>query len=105
MSEKDYLRQRNKWLPKVAAAIKEFSGEAIIPFSVDFEAKLVGMSPEERNAYCEEVKGKSIFGRIITTGYKTLHLQSFFTCGADEVRQWTIREGYKAPQAAGTIHT
>ena len=35
---------------------------------------------------------------------QALHLISFFTTGADEVRQWTVREGTKAPQAAGVIH-
>ena len=35
---------------------------------------------------------------------QTLNLGSFFTTGADEVRQWTIRKGTKAPQAAGVIH-
>jgi len=29
----------------------------------------------------------------------------FFTAGKDEVRCWTIRNGTKAPQAAGVIHT
>lgn len=36
---------------------------------------------------------------------KALNLISFFTTGVDEVRQWTIRMGTKAPQAAGVIHT
>lgn len=36
---------------------------------------------------------------------KSLNLGSFFTTGADEVRQWTLRLGSKAPQAAGVIHT
>lgn len=35
---------------------------------------------------------------------KALNLGSFFTTGTDEVRQWTIRNGTKAPQAAGVIH-
>jgi obg-like ATPase 1 len=35
---------------------------------------------------------------------KVLNLGSFFTTGTDEVRQWTIRNGTKAPQAAGVIH-
>ena len=35
---------------------------------------------------------------------QTLNLGSFFTTGADEVRQWTIRKGTKAPAAAGVIH-
>ena len=43
--------------------------------------------------------------RIIRTGYDTLGLCSYFTAGPDEVRAWTIRKGWKAPQAAGDIHT
>ena len=43
--------------------------------------------------------------RIIRTGYDTLGLCSYFTAGPDEVRAWTIHKGWKAPQAAGVIHT
>ena len=42
---------------------------------------------------------------IIKKGYKKLNLMNFFTVGADEVRSWTVREGSKAPQAAGVIHS
>ncbi|PNG99302.1 Obg-like ATPase 1, partial [Tetrabaena socialis] len=41
---------------------------------------------------------------IITTGFKAIHLIYFFTAGEDEVKCWQIRQGCKAPQAAGTIH-
>ena len=43
--------------------------------------------------------------RIIRTGYETLGLCSYFTVGPQEVRAWTIHKGWKAPQAAGVIHT
>jgi len=43
--------------------------------------------------------------KIITTGYSTLDLVHFFTCGADEVRAWTVKRGSLAPAAAGVIHT
>ena len=43
--------------------------------------------------------------RIIKTGYHALSLIHFFTAGEDEVKCWTIRQGTKAPKAAGTIHT
>ena len=43
--------------------------------------------------------------RIIKAGYKNLQLIHFFTAGADEVKCWTLRDGCKAPQAAGVIHT
>ena len=47
---------------------------------------------------------KSALPKVITTMRTMLDLGSFFTTGADEVRQWTIRKGTKAPQAAGVIH-
>ena len=43
--------------------------------------------------------------KIIVQGYKALQLQYFFTAGPDEVKAWTIQKGFKAPQAAGRIHT
>ena len=43
--------------------------------------------------------------RIIKAGYKNLQLIHFFTAGSDEVKCWTVRDGAKAPQAAGVIHT
>ncbi len=42
---------------------------------------------------------------VIREGYATLGLVSYFTAGPDEVRAWTIRRGWKAPRAAGVIHT
>ena len=43
--------------------------------------------------------------KIVSVGYKTLRLIHYFTAGEDEVKCWTIREGTKAPGAAGVIHT
>ena len=56
-------------------------------------------------AYCEEAKVQSQMTKLIVEGYHTLGLCHFYTCGADEVKCWTIKQGWKAPQAAGTIHT
>lgn len=47
----------------------------------------------------------SMIDRIIKAGYKNLQLINYFTAGADEVKCWTIRDGTKAPGAAGVIHT
>ena len=49
-------------------------------------------------------KVKSALPKIIKSGYKALNLINFFTVGPDEVRAWTIRKGWLAPVAAGTIH-
>lgn len=49
--------------------------------------------------------GQSGLENIIRSGYDILGLCSYFTAGPDEVRAWTIHKGWKAPQAAGVIHT
>ena len=48
---------------------------------------------------------KPMMDKIVVEGYHTLQLIHFYTCGSDEVKCWTIKNGWKAPQAAGTIHT
>ncbi|KAK7677304.1 Obg-like ATPase [Cerrena zonata] len=62
-------------------------------------------SDEERDAYTKEIGAASALPKIITAMRSKLDLISFFTGGPDEVREWTIRRFYTAPQAAGTIHT
>jgi len=106
LSEKDYIRKKNKWLPKIKTFVDERDpGSAMIPFSGEFETKILHMEDEEREAYIKEKACTSALDKIIVTGYKALGLIYFFTCGADEVKAWTIQRHYKAPQAAGRIHT
>jgi len=106
LSEKDYIRQKNKHLPKIAEWIKEHAaGDPIIPLSVSFEERLTRYETEaEAEEECKKLGTKSALPKIITTMRQSLNLGSFFTTGTDEVRQWTIRKGTKAPQAAGVIH-
>lgn len=105
LSEKDFIRQKNKNLPKIKAWIDEHAaGDVIIPLSVAFEERLTRMTPEEVAEECKNLKVQSVVGKLVIQMRKALRLISFFTTGTDEVRQWTIREGTKAPQAAGVIH-
>ncbi|ROT68086.1 putative obg-like ATPase 1 isoform X5 [Penaeus vannamei] len=106
LSEKDYIRRKNKWLVKIKEWIDANDPGAIcIPFSGVFELKLAEMEPEERANYLKENNLTSALDKIILQGYKALQLQYFFTAGPDEVKAWTIQKGTKAPQAAGKIHT
>jgi obg-like ATPase 1 len=107
LSEKDYIRQKNKHLPKVMEWIKaNAAGDPIIPISVSFEKRLTGFETEaEAEEDCKKLGTKSALPKVVTTMRSALNLGSFFTTGTDEVRQWTIRKGTKAPQAAGVIHT
>ena len=43
--------------------------------------------------------------KLIKSAYRLLNLETYFTTGADETRAWTIKRGFKAPEAAGVIHT
>ncbi|KAE8290056.1 Obg-like ATPase 1 [Larimichthys crocea] len=89
LSEKDYIRKKNKWLAK----IKEWV-DAHDPGGGE-EQVLRG----KQDAECSDQNNKD---RLRSTA---LQLEYFFTAGPDEVRAWTVRKGSKAPQAAGKIHT
>ncbi|KAF4522854.1 hypothetical protein B566_EDAN008173 [Ephemera danica] len=106
LSEKDYIRKKNKWLAKIKDWVdKNDPGAIIIPFSGIFETKLLDMDEDAKAAYCKEQGATSVLDKIIVQGYKALQLIYFFTAGHDEVKAWTILKGTKAPQAAGRIHT
>lgn len=106
LSEKDYIRQKNKHLPKIAEWVKEHAtGDPIIPLSICFEERLTRFDTEaEVEEECKKLGTKSALPKIVVTMRQALNLGSFFTTGTDEVRQWTVRNGTKAPQAAGVIH-
>ncbi|CZS91111.1 probable GTP-binding protein [Rhynchosporium graminicola] len=109
LSEKDYIRKKNKHLAKVMEWIKEHAaGDPILPISICLEERLTqfegGTEGEEAKKELKELGVESALPKLITTMRKVLDLGSFFTTGTDEVRQWTIRNGTKAPQAAGVIH-
>jgi len=106
LSEKDYVRKKNKWLPKIKAWIDTNNpGDPLIPFSVALEERLAPLSAEEKAEEEKNIGATSALGKITHAGYTSLELIRYFTCGPDEVRAWTIRKGTKAPQAAGVIHT
>ncbi|RXW17830.1 hypothetical protein EST38_g8013 [Candolleomyces aberdarensis] len=106
LSEKDYVRKKNKWLPKIKNWIDQHNpGDLLIPFSVALEERLAQLAPEEKKEEEAKVGATSALPKITQAGYNSLELIRYFTCGPDEVRAWTIRRGTKAPQAAGVIHS
>jgi obg-like ATPase 1 len=108
ISEEEYAKKANKYLGKILEWIDAHGGGPMIPFSASYEQRLVDLGAidgETRQRIAKEEGIPSAINRIIKTGYKALNLGHFFTAGEDEVRAWTIRLGWKAPQAAGVIHT
>ena len=95
----------NKYSDKLKKyAQKNNSGFAII--CARLEEELQGLPEEEQKEMLESYGVQEIgLATIIRSGYVTLGLISYFTAGPDEVRAWTIHKGWKAPKAAGVIHT
>lgn len=61
---------------------------------------------DERQMFLEEYGlTESGLSKLIRSSYALLNLITYFTAGVQEVRAWTIQKGWKAPQAAGVIHT
>lgn len=103
-----YVKKQNPWLPKIQEYIKSHGGGPMIPYSAEFESEVVAADKDNKEvqaAKAKELGAASMIDRIVKAGYKNLQLIHYFTAGADEVKCWTIRDGYKAPQAAGVIHT
>jgi GTP-binding protein YchF len=96
--DNDYVRQ--------ARAVAGEQGAEIIKLCAKLEEDMAGLSDEERREYLE-LSGveESGLDQIIRQGYALLGLISYFTFNEQEVRAWTIRQGWTAPQAAGVIHT
>jgi len=107
MSKDDYARQKNKWLAKIKKWVDGNGAAPIVPFSASLETEIIDMTPEQQKEHLDKLKPglKSGIPKVLTVGYRALHLINFFTSGEDEVKAWTITKGTKAPQAAGTIHT
>ncbi|KAF5398421.1 GTP-binding protein, partial [Paragonimus heterotremus] len=106
MSEKGFIKKKNKWLPKIKEWVDSHDpGASIIPLSVELEQKMVDMPEDELQAFTKEHGVQSMLPKIVRIGYHALRLHYFFTCGKDEVKAWTIMKGTKAPQAAGRIHS
>ena len=96
----------NKYTETLKEAVKNEDAEVII-MNNSIEAQIAEMENEEdRQLFMEEFKMKEpALDRLIHSAYRLLNLQTYFTAGVQEVRAWTIHEGWKAPQAAGVIHT
>lgn len=96
----------NKYVEAVREAIREENAELLIVAAAT-EADIAELeSYDERQIFLEELGiEESGVSRLIKAAYALLGLETFFTTGADESRAWTYTKGFKAPQAAGVIHT
>jgi len=96
----------NKYSDILKDGVKAEGAEVII-MSNSIEAQIAEMeNPEDRQLFMEEYgMTEPALNRLIQSAYRLLQLNTYFTAGVQEVRAWTIHEGWKAPQAAAVIHT
>lgn len=78
----------------------------VMPICAQLEAEMADMGEEEKKLFLSELGIESSgLDRLIKASYRLLGLISYLTAGPEEVRAWTIKNGTKAPQAAGKIHS
>jgi GTP-binding protein YchF len=100
------MHSGNKFSEALKEAVKDENAQVII-MNNNIEAQIAEMdNAEDRQLFMEEYKMEEpALDRLIHSAYKLLNLYTYFTAGVQEVRAWTIHQGWKAPQAAGVIHT
>ncbi len=96
----------NRYVDAVREATKDENAELLI-ISAQTEADIAELeSYEEKQMFLEDMGLKeSGCDRLIKAIYQLLNLQTYITAGPMEVKAWTFRKGWKAPQCAGVIHT
>ena len=81
-------------------------GSQVLAICAKTEQEIAELPDEDRAVFLEELGiAESGLSRLIKCSYSLLGLISFLTAGSDEVRAWTIKNGTRAPQAAGKIHS
>lgn len=107
ISESDLGKnERDLPLVKEVEKIAEAEGSQVLVICAKVEEELSALPPEEQEMFLAEYGiTESGLNRMIKKCYALLGLISYLTAGEKETRAWTIKEGTKAPQAAGKIHT
>ena len=102
----DDLLDGNAHVKALQDSVKNEDSRLIL-VSASIEAQIAELEDkEERELFLEEYGLKeSGLSKLIKASYELLNLITYFTAGVQEVRAWTINRGWKAPKAAGVIHT
>lgn len=96
----------NAFVDAINDAIKDERAEILV-IAAATEADIAELeSYDERQLFLEDLGlAESGVNKLIKSAYKLLQLETYFTAGVKEVRAWTYKRGFKAPQAAGVIHS
>jgi GTP-binding protein YchF len=99
------LKGGNAYVAAVEKRATEEGAEVVVICGA-MEAEIALLEPAERGEFLKEMGLEEPgLNRLIHHAYHLLGLITYFTAGVQEVRAWTIPNGFKAPQAAGVIHS
>ncbi|KAB2953868.1 redox-regulated ATPase YchF [Heliorestis acidaminivorans] len=101
------LNEPDNAMVQEVKARAEREGAYVVVICAKIEAEIAELTDQEERAMFLSELGLTESGldRLVRQTYSLLGLITYFTAGVQEVRAWTIRNGMKAPQAAGVIHT
>ena len=103
--DEDGLAKDNTYVQAVEEVANQQQAQ-VVKLCAKLEEEMAGLTYEERREYLE-LSGVDESGleQVIRMSFRILELINFFTMNEQEVRAWTIKDGWTAPQAAGEIHT
>lgn len=104
--DEDSIEEDNDHV-KAVRAIAEKEGAGLVKICGKIESEIAQLeSAEEKKEFLADMGlEQSGLDLLIKAGYDILGLKTYFTAGEKEVRAWTFKDGMKAPQCAGIIHT
>ncbi len=106
VDETSIAKGTNEYVEQLKTAIADEGAEVVV-ICAALEAQIAEMEDEDdRQMFLEEYNlTESGLDKLIRSSYYLLNLITYFTAGVKEVRAWTIQKGWKAPAAAGVIHS
>ena len=105
VSEDDLLNDENEYVKKLREYAKK-ENAAVVLMCAKIESELSELDEDSKKEFLKDLGiQNSGLDQLIHITYHMLGLKTFFTVGKDEVRAWTFKDGMKAPECAGIIHT
>ena len=104
--DENSINEGNKFVEALKEHVKDENAEVVV-ISAAIESQIAEIEdPEDKAMFLEEYGLKeSGLNKLIRASYSILNLITYFTAGVKEVRAWTVQKGWKAPAAAGVIHS
>ena len=101
----DEINTENEYVKRLKEYASKEKAEVVV-ICAKIESELSELDDEDKKEFLKDIGiEESGLDKLIKSSYKLLGLSTYLTAGPDEVRAWTYKQGMKAPECAGIIHT